>query len=76
MKKDHWEYQIKHTIPPPANGNISLERLINARRVAAQMILKYGDQYEPIFDRLDREITEMENDKNKRDRLLRFAAGS
>ncbi|WP_417843017.1 hypothetical protein [Thalassospira sp.] len=75
MKKDNWDFHIQRPIPPPANGNISLDRLIKARTIAAQIILLHGDQYEPIFDRLDREITELENANNKRNRLLKFAAG-
>jgi hypothetical protein len=56
---------------------LDIERLDAARRTVARIILargKDGEVFLPIFERLDREIAEIERRRDALTRVARFAA--
>ena len=50
-------------------NKVGMKELLEARKRCAQVITKYGDQYLPIFERLENEI----NSRNEKQQLLKRA---
>lgn len=60
------------------NDQIDTEDILRARKTAAQLAIRYADQYpdfEKLFDRLDRELQMRQTTVTKADRLREIAAG-
>ncbi|GHB40060.1 hypothetical protein GCM10007094_31680 [Pseudovibrio japonicus] len=47
---------------------VTLEDLKMARKVAAKVVMRFGDRYLPILDRLDEEYKKMKNRENAKSR--------
>jgi hypothetical protein len=58
----------------PAQGPLDLEELRHARALAARAVLLYGDDYMPVYGRLDAEVKARESREAVRDRLRAVAA--
>ena len=70
---DHKIDQIKR-LPRKLNPEeITLDVLEECRRTVARIIVRYGDEYTPIFERLNNEIAE-KGKKKKVEALIRQIA--
>ena len=47
--------------------------IMTARRIAAEIIIRWGPRYEPLFDRLDREVRMRRAEEVKEERLHKIA---
>lgn len=52
----------------------NLEKLIAARDISAQIVARDGDEFLPIFERLDQEVEAMEARKEALEKALIIAA--
>lgn len=57
----------------PCGGDIAYPDLKAAYVQAAKVIAEYGDTYLPIFERLEKELKEVEKKQSSIDRALKIA---
>lgn len=56
--------------------NVPAKDLTTAYRVAATLVVEHGDQYLPLFERLDREMTSRDEKRAIRDRAAEVSKGA
>ncbi|SEQ71782.1 hypothetical protein SAMN05216548_10743 [Faunimonas pinastri] len=61
--------------PSVPAGPPSVSELQRARATAARLVLRHGDGYMPLFERVDREIEALSQQDSKLARLRMLAAG-
>jgi len=55
---------------------VSLADLIRARKIAADIVADYGETFLPIFQRLDKEVTDAVGEDRALERALSIAGDS
>jgi len=59
-----------------AGDEVSSEDLMTAYEAAARLVAAHGDDYLPLFERLDAELQSLEEKERARSRALEVAAAS
>ena len=56
------------------NNELTLERVIRAKKLAAKIVAAHGDAYLPYFTRMEREVEKLSKKKEAFERAMEIAS--